>query len=31
MYFLSIIDDFSKKVCMYVLKNKDKVFEKFKE
>ena len=31
MYFLSIIDDSSKKVCMYVLNNKVKVFEKFKE
>ncbi|KAH9678644.1 Integrase catalytic domain-containing protein [Citrus sinensis] len=30
-YFLSIIDDFSRKVWVYVLKNKDKVFEKFKE
>ncbi|KAH9660266.1 hypothetical protein KPL70_024153 [Citrus sinensis] len=30
-YFLSIIDDFSRKVWVYVLKNKDQVFEKFKE
>ena len=29
--FLSIIDDSSKKVCVYVLNNKVKVFEKFKE
>lgn len=31
MYFLSIIDDFSRKVWVYVLKNKDQTFEKFKE
>ncbi|KAH9671238.1 Integrase catalytic domain-containing protein [Citrus sinensis] len=30
-YFLSIIDDFSKRVWVYVLKHKDQVFEKFKE
>ena len=30
-YFLSIIDDFSRRVWVYVLKHKDHVFEKFKE
>lgn len=30
-YFLSIIDDFSKKVWLYVLKTKDQALSKFKE
>ena len=30
-YFLSIIDDYSKRVWVYVLKHKDQVFGKFKE
>ncbi|WVZ23807.1 hypothetical protein V8G54_002351 [Vigna mungo] len=30
-YFLSIIDDFSRRVWIYVLKNKSKTFQKFKE
>ena len=30
-YFLSFIDDFSRKVWVYTLKNKDQVFDKFKE
>lgn len=29
--FLSIIDDFSRRVWVYTLKNKDHVFDKFKE
>ncbi|KAH9652997.1 hypothetical protein KPL70_027263 [Citrus sinensis] len=29
-YFLSIIDDFSRRVWIYVLKSKEQVFEKFK-
>ena len=30
-YFLSIIDDYSRKVWLYILKNKSDTFEKFKE
>ncbi|KAH9716149.1 Integrase catalytic domain-containing protein [Citrus sinensis] len=30
-YFLSIIDDYSRRVWVYVLKHKDQVFSKFKE
>lgn len=30
-YFLSIIDDYSKIVWVYLLKQKDQVFDKFKE
>ena len=30
-YFLSFIDDFSRKVWVYILKNKDQVFDKFRE
>ncbi|KAH9768873.1 Integrase catalytic domain-containing protein [Citrus sinensis] len=30
-YFLSIIDNFSRRVWVYVLKHKDQVFEKFRE
>lgn len=30
-YFLSIIDDYSKMVWVYLLKQKDQVFDKFKE
>ncbi|KAH9650266.1 hypothetical protein KPL70_026310 [Citrus sinensis] len=30
-YFLSFIDNFSRKVWVYTLKNKDQVFDKFKE
>lgn len=30
-YFLSIIDDFSRKVWIYILKNKSESFAKFKE
>lgn len=30
-YFITIIDDFSKKVQVYLLKQKDQAFEKFKE
>lgn len=30
-YFLSIIDDFSRRVWVYILKNKADVFGKFKE
>ncbi|WVZ05356.1 hypothetical protein V8G54_018702 [Vigna mungo] len=30
-YFLSIIDDFSRRVWIYVLKNKSETFQKFKE
>ena len=29
-YFLSLIDDYSRMVWVYVLKNKDEVFEQFK-
>jgi hypothetical protein len=31
VYYVSFIDDFSRKTCIYFLKNKDKVFNKFKE
>lgn len=30
-YFLSLINDYSRRVCVYVLKSKDQVFKKFKE
>ncbi|GAB2266514.1 hypothetical protein Dimus_037897 [Dionaea muscipula] len=30
-FFLSIVDDFSRKVWIYLLKSKDQTFEKFKE
>ena len=30
-YFMSIIDDFSKKVWIYILKTKDEAFQKFKQ
>jgi len=30
-YFLSIIDDFFRKVWIYILKHKNEAFEKFKE
>lgn len=31
IYFVFFIDDFSRKVCIYILKHKDQMFEKFKE
>ncbi|RDY04301.1 hypothetical protein CR513_12021, partial [Mucuna pruriens] len=31
IYFLTIIDDYSKRIWIYVLKNKSDTFEKFKE
>ena len=31
MYFMTMIDDYSRRVWVYVLKNKDQVFRKFKE
>lgn len=31
MYFLSIIDDYSRRVWVYVLKTKDETFGKFKD
>ena len=31
IYFVSFIDDFLRKVWIYILKHKDKMFEKFKE
>ena len=31
MYYVSFIDDFSRKTCIYFMKNKDEVFSKFKE
>ena len=30
-YFMSIIDDFSKKVWIYILKTEDEAFQKFKQ
>ena len=30
-YFMSIIDDFSRKVWIYILKTKDEAFQKFKQ
>ena len=30
-YYVSFIDDFSRKTCIYFMKNKDEVFNKFKE
>ncbi|GKC55049.1 retrovirus-related pol polyprotein from transposon TNT 1-94, partial [Tanacetum coccineum] len=30
-YFLSIVDDYSKRVCVYILRFKDEAFGKFKE
>lgn len=30
-YFLTIIDDFSRRVWLYVLKNKSEAFQKFRE
>jgi len=30
-YFMSIIDDYSRRVWVYILKNKSDTFEKFKE
>ena len=30
-YYASFIDDYSHKICIYFLKKKDEVFEKFKE
>ena len=30
-YYVSFIDDFSRKTWVYFMKNKDKVFSKFKE
>ena len=31
VYYVSFIDDFSRKTQIYILKNKDEVFSKFKE
>ena len=31
LYYVSFIDDFSKKTWIYFMKNKDEVFSKFKE
>ena len=31
VYYVSFIDDFSRKTWIYFLKNKDEVFSKFKE
>ena len=31
LYFLSIVDDYSRKVCTYLLKNKNQALDKFKE
>ena len=31
MYYVSFIDDFSRKTCIYFLKGKNEVFSKFKE
>ena len=31
VYYVSFIDDFSRKTWIYLLKNKDEVFSKFKE
>jgi hypothetical protein len=31
LYYVSFIDDFSRKTCIYFLRNKSNVFEKFKE
>nr|GFA95799.1 retrovirus-related Pol polyprotein from transposon TNT 1-94 [Tanacetum cinerariifolium] len=31
MYFLSIVDDYSRRVCVYLLRFKHEAFEKFKE
>jgi hypothetical protein len=31
VYYLSFIDDYSRKTWIYFLKSKDKVFSKFKE
>ena len=31
VYYVSFIDDFSRKTCIYFMKNKDEVFNKFKE
>ena len=31
VYYVSFIDDFSRKTWIYFLKNKDEVFNKFKE
>ena len=30
-YFLSIIDDYSRRIWVFILKNKSETFEKFKE
>ena len=30
-YFISFIDDYSRKVCVYFLKNKSEAFAKFKK
>jgi len=30
-YYVIFIDDFSRKTWLYLLKNKDKIFEKFQE
>jgi hypothetical protein len=31
VYYVSFIDDYSRKTCVYLLKSKDEVFNKFKE
>ena len=31
VYYVSFIDDFSRKIWIYFLKNKDELFNKFKE
>ena len=31
IYYVSFIDDFSRKAWIYFMKNKDEVFKKFKE
>ena len=31
VYYIYFIDDFSRKTCIYFMKNKDEVFSKFKE
>jgi transposase InsO family protein len=31
VYYVSFIDNYSRKTCLYLLKSKDEVFNKFKE
>lgn len=30
-YFLFVVDDYSRKLCVFILKTKDKAFERFKD